>query len=106
ERLWRRPQGIWARRALFQIHLWSGIGVGLYLVLISLTGSFLVFRVELHKMFNRPQVTVAVGGERLNEDQLKAAALRAFPNYTVTNVWPVKKPEQAVELWLKRDDAT
>src|SRR5206468_5087050 len=24
-RLWRRPQGVWARRALFQIHLWAGI---------------------------------------------------------------------------------
>ena len=49
--LWQRwltrPQEIWFRRALFQIHLWTGIAIGLYLVLISLTGSILVFRVEL-----------------------------------------------------------
>ena len=103
ERLWRRPQGIWARRALFQIHLWSGIGVGIYLLVISVTGSILVYRVELHKMFTRPPVTVAAAGERLTDDQLKAAAARAFPGYTVTNVWPPKKPEQAVEIWLGRD---
>src|SRR5262245_11908664 len=42
QRLWRRPQSVWARRALFQIHLWSGIGAGIYLVFISVTGSLLV----------------------------------------------------------------
>lgn len=105
QRLWRRPQSVWARRALFQIHLWSGIGAGIYLVFISVTGSLLVYRIELHKMFSRPPVTVAISGERLNDDQLKSAALRAFPKYTVTNVWPPKRPEQAVEIWLKRDDS-
>jgi len=28
------PQTIWLRRALFQIHLWCGIGLGLYVFLI------------------------------------------------------------------------
>src|SRR6185369_155849 len=104
QRLWRRPQGVWARRALFQIHLWSGIAIGLYLILISLTGSLLVFRIELHKMFERPPLTVAVKGERLNDDQLKAAAKGLFPDHTVTNVWPAKKQEDPVEIWLSRDD--
>jgi uncharacterized iron-regulated membrane protein len=49
--LWRRwvqqPQRIWLRRALFQVHLWSGIGVGLYILMISVTGSVLVYRNEL-----------------------------------------------------------
>ena len=40
----KRPRTVWLRKALFQIHLWSGLGVGLYLVVISVTGSVLVFR--------------------------------------------------------------
>ena len=36
------------RRVLFQLHLWTGIGVGLYVVLISLTGSIVVFRREVY----------------------------------------------------------
>src|SRR5450631_4194359 len=43
----RRPQSVWLRKALFQVHLWTGIGVGLYILLISLTGSVLVYRNEL-----------------------------------------------------------
>src|SRR6185436_16169067 len=100
-----RPQGLWVRRALFQIHLWSGLGVGLYLLVISVTGSFLVFRTELHKMFNRPPVTVEMVGERMDDEQLKAAAISAYRNYTVTNVWPSKDPKQAVEIWMTRDSS-
>jgi uncharacterized iron-regulated membrane protein len=103
ERVWRRPQGIWARRALFQIHLWSGLGVGIYLIVISVTGSFVVFRTELHKMFNKPPATVTVTGQRLTDEQLKAAALRAYPGHTVENLWEAKKPDQPVEIWLSRD---
>jgi uncharacterized iron-regulated membrane protein len=93
---------LWARRALFQIHLWSGIATGIYILLISVTGSILVFRIELHKMFTKPPVTVTVSGEPLDDDHLKAAATRAFPGTSVTNIWKAKKPEQAVEIWLSR----
>src|SRR5581483_9237256 len=47
QRWLRQPQKVWLRRALFQIHLWSGIGVGLYVLLISVTGSVLVYRNEM-----------------------------------------------------------
>ena len=42
-----RPQDTWFRKAIFQIHLWIGMGIGLYVIMISLTGSILVFRREL-----------------------------------------------------------
>ena len=47
----RQPQSVWLRKALFQIHLWSGIGIGIYVVLISISGSVLVFRNELFNLF-------------------------------------------------------
>ena len=45
----RHPQMIWLRKALFQVHLWSGIGIGLYILMISVTGSVLVYRNELYR---------------------------------------------------------
>ena len=44
----RQPQKVWLRRAIFQVHLWAGIGVGLYVFFISVTGSVLVYRNELY----------------------------------------------------------
>ncbi len=43
----RQPQTVRLRQAIFQVHMWSGIGVGLYVLLVSVTGSVLVWRNEL-----------------------------------------------------------
>ena len=55
--VWRRwiqqPQRFWVRKALFQVHLWVGIGIGLYIVLISVSGSMVVYRRELSRKFAR-----------------------------------------------------
>ena len=42
-----RPQNVWFRGALFQIHLWAGVAIGLYVVAISVSGSVLVFQQDL-----------------------------------------------------------
>ena len=44
-----RPRAAWLKRAFFQAHLWIGIGIGLYVVLISLSGSVIVFRREMDR---------------------------------------------------------
>ncbi len=44
----RQPQKIWLRRAIFQVHLWCGIALGLYILMISVTGSVLVYWNELY----------------------------------------------------------
>ena len=42
-----QPQKVPFRRALYLIHLWTGIATGLYILVISLSGSAVVFRREL-----------------------------------------------------------
>jgi hypothetical protein len=48
----RQPQDVLLRRILFQIHLWTGILIGLYIVVICLSGSVLVYRNELYRAFS------------------------------------------------------
>jgi uncharacterized iron-regulated membrane protein len=48
-----RPQRLWARRLNFQVHLWVGIILSLYMILIGVTGSILVFRAELEILTSR-----------------------------------------------------
>ena len=35
------------KRAIFQVHLWGGLALGIYALLIGITGSILVFREEI-----------------------------------------------------------
>ena len=54
----RQPQTVWLRKAIFQFHLWSGIGLGLYVLLVSVTGSILVYRNELYRAATRDPIIV------------------------------------------------
>jgi len=76
QRAWRAPQRIWLRRALFQIHLWSGIALGLYVVMLSITGSVLVYRNELDRYLATPRPAFVAGKPALPREQLRAAAER------------------------------
>ena len=46
-----RPRTIWVRRLLFQVHLWSGIGLGIYILIVCLSGSAAVFNNEPYVAF-------------------------------------------------------
>ncbi len=100
ERWKQRPQSVWLRRALFQVHLWIGIGLGIYVLLISVSGSAIVFRNEISKSFGSPQKSVAISGAKLSRSDLKNAAQSAYPQYAVSYIWESKRPDEATEIWL------
>ncbi len=49
-----RPQQVGLRRALFQVHLWVALVLGLYVLVISLSGSAIVFRREFYRWTHDP----------------------------------------------------
>src|ERR1700676_5211137 len=98
----RQPQGLWLRKALFQVHLWTGIAVGLYLLMICVTGSVLVYRNEIMRVITPAPIVAVPSGARLTDDQLKDAAKRAYPGFQATDVYRARNKDQAVDVWLKR----
>jgi uncharacterized iron-regulated membrane protein len=48
----QHPEKSWLRRAFFQIHLWLGAGVGLYILVMGVSGSMIVFRNQLSRRFS------------------------------------------------------
>jgi uncharacterized iron-regulated membrane protein len=100
----RQPQKIWLRRALFQVHLWTGITVGVYVFMISVTGSVLVYRNELY-IAATPEPIISNGsGPRLTDDQLVKAATRLYPGYKILKIGRAQNLDQAVDVWLRRGD--
>src|SRR5216684_4528102 len=99
-----RPQSLWLRKALFQVHLWTGIGIGLYVLLMSVSGSALVYRRQLAKAFSQEPRIAAGPGARMTVDELKQAAKREYPGYESIRVYERKSPDQPVEIWLERGE--
>ena len=65
QQFWRQPQRVWLRKAIFQVHLWTGIGAGLYVLLISISGSAIVFRNDIYAANTSPVIIVEGVGERM-----------------------------------------
>lgn len=95
----RQPQTVWLRKALFQVHLWTGICVGLYIVAVTASGSALVFKAGVNRLFV-PPTTVVVSGTRLSEEQLRAAAEEQFPAFRVAGIDMPRRPDRAAEVTL------
>src|SRR4051794_29963823 len=102
----RQPQSVWARKALFQIHLWTGIAASLYVVIVCVTGSALVFRPELTRAFARGPIIVTGTGTPLTDKEVREAARRQHPGFVVSNLFRAKQPNAAAEVWLEGSDST
>ena len=82
-----RPQQVLFRRLNFQVHLWIGIVLTLYMILIGVTGSILVFRPELERLcglkpWQRIQVIEPIADITTVVENLKAA----YPRLRVVSV--------------------
>jgi uncharacterized iron-regulated membrane protein len=104
--LWRRwvnaPQKVGLRRALFQVHLWIGLALGVYVVMISITGSAVVFRRELN-LWLVPRTVTATAGVKFTPDELLAVARRIYPHEHVKTVSEPRRADRPVHVSLERD---
>lgn len=94
------------RRASVALHRWVGLGAGLLLAVIGLTGSALVFREEIDRALNPGLLRVAARAERQPLEAAVRAAVAAHPEAPaprrvrlsrradgVTEVWMGTKPD-------------
>jgi uncharacterized iron-regulated membrane protein len=99
----RHPQRQPLRRMLFQIHLWTGISLGLYIFFISITGSVLVYRNELYVAATpAPQIS-NLDIPLLSEQALRQSVLDTYPGYTITRYEDSREDQAAVEIWLENE---
>ena len=98
----KQPQSLFVRKALFQIHLWTGIAIGLYMSVICVTGSILVYRNELYSTFS-PKPTIVFGsGTPISEEDVKSAARRLYPAYEINEIRRGETANHAIEITLRR----
>lgn len=82
----RQPRSLWLRKAIFQIHLWIGVALALYAIVIGITGSILVFGEELHALSDNhdgtplhPTVTMAAAAAVVTPTVRGERITLAFP---------------------------
>jgi len=100
--LWlRQPQKLWLRRALFQVHLWSGIALGIYVVVVCVSGSAVVFRTDIENVLSA-KTQVEATGTPLTREQLRQAAQRRYPDYVIGTITRGRFATEAAEVQITR----
>src|SRR5688500_9302005 len=104
---WQRwvqaPQTLWFRRALFQIHLWLGIGLGLYVLVISVSGSAVVLRPHFSRWFIHSEVQNTTGVE-LKGAELEAQIAQVYQDeYEIVMTVPSPRAGRATYVMLKQN---
>jgi len=104
-RFWKQPKPTFLRRALFQVHLWTGVATGLYMIFISLTGSAVVFRRDLNQRLlgNIPANELAADARRLSDAEFRAAVLKQYPGYTITRIAVSRRRLSPNEVRMTKD---
>jgi uncharacterized iron-regulated membrane protein len=105
--LWKQwihhPQALWVRKAVFQVHLWVGIAVGIYVLTISVSGSAIVYRREIAgKYLHRTVVVTDAGRRRMSEEEQEQNVKRVYPKYEVLGIRQPEERDRPDDVVLER----
>jgi uncharacterized iron-regulated membrane protein len=96
------------KRSLFRLHSWLGLGSGIFLMLLGLSGSILVFRTELDHFFNKEilHVVPQEGGlPRGGLARCYSVITDKYPNLDgIAWLNPDAKPDEAYDFRIYYND--
>jgi uncharacterized iron-regulated membrane protein len=73
------------RRILLNVHRWVGLVAGVYVVVISVTGAALVFRIDLQRA-SHPHLFTASEGATADPVAIMDSVARAYPDHRLSGV--------------------
>jgi uncharacterized iron-regulated membrane protein len=82
----QRPQSVFLRRVLFQIHLWVGISLGVYIFVVGVTGAALVFRIDMQRASYPDLFTPSGPGPLADPPTILEHVRDAYPNGRVSGI--------------------
>lgn len=94
------PRRMMLRRLAGRLHLWLALALGAYIVVLSVSGSAVVFRRELNQWLV-PRTLESKEGERLTGEDLRAAVAGIYPGATVLDIREPARPERPVLVMLE-----
>lgn len=90
------------RRISLVLHRYLGLYVGALIVLVSVTGSVLVFRAEIDAWLHPEMLRVEPADEHVSIDRVAARVHDAFPDDEVRLIRLPQVPDEPYKVWLTK----
>src|SRR6185503_1256798 len=81
-----RPQSVFARRALFQVHLWLGVIAGVYIFVVCATGAALMFRIDMQRALHPDLFTPSADGPPADPVAIMESVTTSYPGERVSGI--------------------
>ena len=90
---------------VYAIHKWCGLIAGLFILMLSITGTLLLFNDEIDTATNAEMVKVSAEGPRLSPDELVTALVQKYPDALLSStiLYP-GAPDRAPMTQIRQDD--
>lgn len=92
--------GVSFRRVLLFCHLWAALIASVFLLLLGVTGSFIVYEQEIDRVVNRRLIEVRPTGQPLSLRELFSRLEKLHPGFKVTELAFSRRPDSAYEVYL------
>ena len=89
-----------ARKTWLKIHRWLGLVVGLFFVLMGLTGSYLVFYQEIDTLINPDWIIVKPATQQAELETILERCSEAKPEWFLHSVTMPSKDNEAMHVWF------
>ena len=90
------------RKALFNLHLWTAMVAGVFILVSRLTGTVIAFEPELDRVMHRRLSYVVPQGHTLPLAAIGAAALKAYPGERIAGYLFPTAPDLAYQVGTKQ----
>lgn len=104
-KLWFEPRRSSLRLWMLRIHKWAGVGTGLYLAMMGLTGGLSVFLPELRNTLVGP-FHIASGQRRMSLQTLQNNIEKSNPSFRLYRVYPGQTAVQTDRFEEQTEDKT
>jgi uncharacterized iron-regulated membrane protein len=101
----RSPQRVWLRRSIFQVHLWVGIAIALYAIVIGLSGSAIVFREEIERATWPGIFHIAPSPQQITLQETIQHIQTARPHWTAFALRDFSDRQQAFTVLMRHDSS-
>jgi len=89
------------RKLIFNLHLYTALVAGVFVVILGVTGSIMAFEEELDHMFNPALFRIQPGGQKLPIAQLLGSLRAAFPGQRFSGLHIGSKPDESYYTGVK-----
>ncbi|TGL58451.1 PepSY-associated TM helix domain-containing protein [Leptospira sarikeiensis] len=88
------------RKRLYQFHSILGVFSGLFLIIIGLSGSFLIFAREIDQIFHPEEFKIQIGSERRSIDSLRQSLRDKLPPHTLAGWLLQENSDTPDQVWV------